>query len=384
MVTPSACTKMRPKVVDFYVSSVFVLHEMVSLLYQKLWELRRNLIKKKLKPELIVNRMCEEQVRTIPPLKITEEEAKILITRAILELEEVNRSLETLARMAECLTRMGQDAGGAKGRPHTLLSAVTPSLTTLLIKSCSLSVLRVLTGVLAGDLDQKLVDSKPVDRVEQYQQVAAIVVLHNSLASVRDEVDGQSSDGLWSPTSLSGTSSVLELPMSVIYEVYEAIGQVIDLLTTKLSLPDRSTQEGQGSLVTSDIANLIINKIMSSIAYRVEIGDIPPLRVNDLVRSQEAEEPSKSISHSHGHTFENSSDNKPLDRSGNNHLVDPTLRLQQDMYRSLLNYLSTVLCAIEKGLKDQIETAILANESYEAKIQARVFIDVAKKRSISP
>ncbi|KAI8738725.1 fibrous sheath-interacting protein 2, partial [Biomphalaria glabrata] len=378
LVTPSACTKMRPKVVDFYVSSVFVLHEMVSLLYQKLWELRRNLIKKKLKPELIVNRMCEEQVRTIPPLEITEEEAKILITRAILELEEVNRSLKTLARMAECLTRMGQDAGGAKGRPHTVLSAVTPSLTTLLIKSCSLSVLRVLTGVLAGDLDQKVVDSKPVDRVEQYQQVAAIVVLHNSLASVRDEVDGQSSNGLWSPTS--GTSSVLELPMSVVYEVYEAIGQVIDLLTTKLSLPDRSTQEGQGSLVTSDIANLIINKIMSSIAYRVEIGDVPPLRVNDLVRSQEAEESSKSISHSHGHTFENSSDNKPLDRSGNNHLADPALRLQQDMHHSLLNYLSTVLCAIEKGLKDQIETAILANESYEAKIQARVFIDVAKEK----
>ncbi|CAL1536817.1 unnamed protein product, partial [Lymnaea stagnalis] len=125
------------------------------------------------------------------------------------------------------------------------------------------------------------------------------------------------------------------------------------------------------------VAENVINYVMNSVVYRVEIGEFPFIRINDLLRSEKTAKSKEEKTPQPGSTMAsyNVSDNKKKD-SSNNSLINPLLKIEQDVSQTILNHIGVVFASIHQQLKDDVDAALVMNADYQAELEARVFIDV--------
>lgn len=171
----------------------------------------------------------------IPPLKKNLDDAVQLVTGAILEMEELLRSVRTLNKMVESISRMGLDTGGVRGQPHNVLSVVTPLLLTQLMKSCLLTILRTLSALLEGKLDKRLWLCPRRRSIEDQQGrnviFALLVTAHNDFSVLKQQIEAcVNPQGLWTPGCVAGMeeSSVIDLPIETVDKVFARLEGILD------------------------------------------------------------------------------------------------------------------------------------------------------------
>lgn len=106
-----------------------------TMLSEKLWDVKEGLSNNSLAVHDLIPFLVNSPSQLPLKVVVSNDTAFKILIMAILELEEIQKSVSVLCRLVEHLTRIDQQPTGVRGRAISVLSAVTPTALTQFIRA---------------------------------------------------------------------------------------------------------------------------------------------------------------------------------------------------------------------------------------------------------
>ncbi|BFZ20402.1 hypothetical protein BsWGS_23441 [Bradybaena similaris] len=368
LVAAESLQKMRGSMANHVACAVFMMGRFTTMLSEKLWAVKEGMSNNSLTVHDVIPFLVNSRSQMPLQVVVSNDTAFKILIMAILELEEIQKSVSVLCRLVEHLTRIDQQPSGVRGHASSVLSAVSPTDLTQFIRAFITFALRMVAWLL-DRMCHEHASSRMEAPLRQYASDVTkltIDVVCDVVKSLK-QLAGRESKLESGCTTRNVVCPAQDLLLQTPTEVSDnVLGCIIDIIE---SMGSAEVDTENDTPTPSDMIACLISQLLTSMNAFVDTGNFYFMRVNDLLRT---EKPSKTDRL-----------RETTDAVGNNgstrqrsETKDLLTSLQQRDTEYLLKHLVQIITSIGGVLKQEINAAVLVNKSCDSLLHAAAFMNV--------